>query len=175
MPSSNEKRRRDALDRPWSILGGVFVVATSAALACSAAADKPLLLDRAGVDHRTTIYGMLANTAVVGLGIAITALAILVALPDRPGAEKLRENGVLPGIQRDLLATAVLCLALLVSSSIAAAMDRSVEGSAWLSAVLIGLAVATVFSVCIVGVAFGLALQRADEPEDPSRRRVGGK
>jgi uncharacterized membrane protein len=119
------------------------------------------------------VYGQLAQSAVAILAISLTVLAILTALPDREGVRDLRGRNAWPLLQGGLLATAALCLVLLITSHVAVGVDHHDHGHEWLSSLIIAAAAAAVSAVLLFGTAFWLALRRAGDPADPSDLRSG--
>lgn len=134
----------------------------------------PVLLSAAVPANRVSIYGLLAQTSVALLAVALTVLAILTALPERPGTRALRESGGLPDLTMGLLLTAGVCLALLMTSHLGAAIDHDQDGKDVLAYLTVSLAATAAVGFMFFGVAFGLALRRTDDPEDPSRGRGKG-
>jgi hypothetical protein len=133
--------------------------------------SDPLLLARAVAADRVTVYGQLAASAVAMLAVTLTVLAILVALPDRPGVEELRDSGSWPRLQGTLLASALLCLVTLVTGHLGVALDNKQTGKPWLELAAITAASMAVISVIVCGVVFALFLHVAPEPEEPSKGR----
>jgi hypothetical protein len=142
-----------------------------ALLAWSAVGSGSLLLARAGGAERQAIYGQFAASAVAMLAVTLTVLAILLALPDRPGVQELRESSTWPLLQGTLLATATLCLITLVSSHLGAALDIAAKGKAWLGLLAFTAAAMSVIAVVLCGIAFALFLHASQQPIDPSRGR----
>jgi cytosine/uracil/thiamine/allantoin permease len=140
----------------------------------STAHDGPLLLARAEPDARLTLYGQVTATAVALLGISLTVLAILLALPDRPAIADIRESDTWPRLQGLLLMVGLLALAALISAHVAAAVDDRQGGIEWLEQIVLACSATTALALLIAGVTFWLVLREADGPEDPSRGRGQG-
>lgn len=134
----------------------------------------PLLLARADPNQRLAIYTQISATAVGMLGISLTVLAILLALPDRPAIADVRESDTWPRLRGLLLTIAFLSLISLVAAHIGAAADNASRGREWLEQVMLACAITTVFALLVAGLTFWLILKRADEPDDPSRGRGEG-
>lgn len=154
----------------------MFAVAAFVALRVwSALHAGPLLLARAEPDARLALYGQLAASAVAILGISLTVLAILLALPDRPAIADIRESETWPRLKGLLMAIAFLSLVTLVSAQIGAAVDNGRSGSETIEQIALASAIATVVAMVVAGVTFWLVLRRADESDDPSRGRGQGR
>jgi hypothetical protein len=137
--------------------------------------DDPVLLAGAKPDQRVAIYGQMAGTAVATMGIALTVLAILLALPDRPAITDIRESDTWPRLRGLLLTVALLSLIALVSAHLGAGIDNANVGREWLEQVMLAAATAAVVALLFAGLTFWLVLARSDEPDDPSRGRgMGG-
>lgn len=141
----------------------------------SALHDGPLLLARADPDSRLEIYGQIGASAVAILGISLTVLAILLALPDRPAIADIRDSDTWPRLRGLLLVIALLALIGLVSAQIGAAVDNELTGCEVVEQIVIASAVATVAAMGVAGVTFWLVLRAADEPPDPSQGRGRGR
>jgi uncharacterized membrane protein len=107
------------------------------------------------------------------LAISLTVLAILTALPDRPGVQELRSRNAWPLLLTGLVATAALCLACLIAAHLGGALDNAEDGKEWVSSFTIASAISAVAAVLFFGAAFTLALNRSHEPEDPMDARTG--
>lgn len=135
----------------------------------------PLLLARAEPDARLALYGQLAASAVAVLGISLTVLAILLALPDRPAITDIRASDTWPRLKGLLMAIAALSLVALVSAQAGAAVDNGHSGCEAIEQVTLAAALATVVAMVVAGVTFWLVLRNADDPDDPSRGRGQGR
>jgi hypothetical protein len=136
--------------------------------------DGPVLLASADPQQRLAIYGETANSAVAILGIALTVLTILLALPDRPIVKDVQASETWPRLQALLMMTALLALIALVASHLATAIDNGALGREWLEQVVVASSVTTVVAIAFAGLTFWLVLIRIDEPDDPSRGRGEG-
>jgi len=136
--------------------------------------DGPLLLARADPQKRIEIYGQLAATAVAVLGISLTVLAILVALPERPAVAEIRRSDTWPRLQGLLLTIALLALICVLSAHLGSAIDDGPPGHEWLEQILLSCAVVGVLALVVAGVTFWLILDQADDPVDPSKGRGEG-
>jgi heme A synthase len=130
--------------------------------------SAPLLLADASPDHRMDIYSEFASTAVALLAVALTVLAILLALPDRPAVSELREGESWARLQGTLLAAALFCLITLVASHLGAAIDDKNVGKDWLGLLAFVGGAMSIVSVLLGGVVFALFLHVSQAPADPS-------
>lgn len=133
--------------------------------------SAPLLLAAAGPAHRMDIYSEFASTAVALLAVALTVLAILLALPDRPAVAELRKGESWARLQGTLLAAALFCLITLVASHLGAAIDDRKVGKAWLGLLAFAGGAMSIISVLLGGVVFALFLDVSQKPADPSSGR----
>lgn len=134
--------------------------------------DGPVLLAGAEPEQRLSIYSEIVSTAVALLGISLTVLTILLALPDRPVIREIREGKYTWRLLRGLLmVTAFLALLTMVVSQLATGVDNAPAGHEWLEQVVIAGAVSTVVALLFGGLTFWLILVRMDDPPDPSRGR----
>lgn len=153
----------------FALTGTMF----GALLIWASLASDPVLLGRAGVEHRTNLYGQVSSTAVALLAVALTVLSILIALPDRPRVEELRQRSGWRLLQAMLMAAALLCLLTLVAAHVGAAVDRKAPIE-WLEQLTVASAVSALITVAISGVAFAMLLRAASQPPDPSLGRGEG-
>jgi hypothetical protein len=162
-------------DRPVSAMLVLAVVTFVALRVWSFLHAGPLLLARAEPDARLALYGQLAASAVAILGISLTVLAILLALPDRPAITDIRDSDTWPRLKGLLMAVASLSLVTLVSAQAGAAVDNGRSGREAIEQIALASALATVVAMVVAGVTFWLLLRNADEPDDPSRGRGQGR
>jgi hypothetical protein len=166
------KRLMGHADRyPATFLLGSTVSLYFGLLAWSHFDHEQILLSRAKPDHRVEIYGQFATSAVALLGVVLTVLAILLALPDRPILQDLRNGGAWPRIQSTLLAAALLCLVTLVTAHLGDAIDNATRGRTWLSMLMLATATTSVIAILTGGGVFALFLRIAQQPRDPSDGR----
>lgn len=156
---------------PVGSLLGIAAAAYGGMLIWSGERMSPLLLARAKPSDRTTIYGQFASSAVALLAVALTVLAILLALPDRATLVELRASPTWPRLQATLLAAALLCLITLVSAHLGAAIDTQPKGKQWLDLLTITSGCMAIVAVLLGGVVFALFLRAVQQPVDPSRGR----
>jgi hypothetical protein len=129
---------------------------------------------RATPGLRGTIYDQIGESAGVTLGIALTVLAILLALPDRPAIKDIRGSDTWPLLQGLLLAIALLALVAMTSARIGSATDRGQAGCEWLEQLMLAAAATAVAAMLVAGITFALILSHANRPDDPSRGRGAG-
>lgn len=140
----------------------------------SALASEPVLLARVDPQIRGDLYAQFAATGVAVLGIALTVLAILMALPDRPQVEDIRRSDAWPNLRDLLLMVAAFALIALVGSHLGSAVDTSQKGIEWIEQVVLAAGVVCFVAMAVAGGTFALLLRRANEPVDPSRGRGQG-
>lgn len=137
--------------------------------------DDPVLLAAAKPQQRVELLGQIASSAVAILGISLTVLAILIALPDRPVISDLRKSDTWPRLRALLLTIALLALVAVVTSHIGAGVDNATHGLEWLEQVTLASAAAGVLALLVAGLTFSLVLKKAEGPDDPSRARGQGR
>jgi hypothetical protein len=136
--------------------------------------DGPVLLASADSEQRLVIYSEIANSAVAILGIALTVLTILLALPDRPIVKDIQNSETWPRLKGLLMMTALLALITLIAAHLATAIDNGIHGREWLEQIVVAGSVTAVGAIALAGLTFWLVLVRLDEPDDPSRGRGQG-
>jgi hypothetical protein len=114
-------------------------------------------------DERLSLYGQFSSSAVALLAVALTVLAVLVALPDRPAVEELREGATWSRLQGLLMAVALLCLIALVTAHLGSGIDNGKTGKEWLELIVIATSLTAVLALVVAGAVFALFLQVADE------------
>jgi hypothetical protein len=137
--------------------------------------DGPLLLAGADPDHRVALYSQFSGSAAALLGIALTILAILLALPERPSVNLIRASDTWPRLSALLLSVGLLALIALVASHVGAAVDNRSSGKEWLEQVLLASAAIAVVALLVAGLTFWLVLTEANKPVDPSVGRGAGR
>lgn len=164
---------RAADTRPVHVVAGILIVTYVGLIIWGHFDDDAVLLAGAAADHRTFVYAQLSQSAVGMLAVSLTVLAILTALPDRPGVTDLRSRKAWPLLLAGLLATAALCLICLVTAHVGGALDNAADGKEWLSSLAIASAASAILAVLFFGAAFTLALRRSHDPQDPMDIRLG--
>ncbi|MEU9874336.1 hypothetical protein AB0C87_41500 [Actinomadura sp. NPDC048021] len=131
----------------------------------------PVLLAMVSTSARQETYASLTNTASALLGFTIAAIAVLAAFPPRPSnnaaqrASEQRLSAARTKLMASLLATSFFMLTLLITSTVALAVDSKKVGNPLLVALVQGSALAVVFGLLVggVGVLFVL-LERSNIP-----------
>lgn len=153
------------MDRhPGSMLLGLLVL-TTIVLRLLALGRAPILLGRATADHRLMLYGQFGSSAVALLAASLTALTVMIAVPDRTRTEQLRATVGWRLVQRTILVTALLCLVTLIVAHLGAGIDDSTAGRKWIEALMLSSAGTTVIAVITAGLGLLLALTALDAPE----------
>ena len=160
-------------ERPVLVVAAFLTASYAGLLVWGHLDECPVLLAGARPPHRTVVYGQLSQSAVGMLAASLTVLAILTALPDRPGVQELRNRRAWPLLLTGLVATAALCFACLIAAHLGGALDNDEGGKEWLSSFAIASAISAVVAVLFFGAAFTLALRRSREPKDPMDARTG--
>lgn len=150
------------------------VLLTAAQVAWHHIGCSPVLLADAAPADRTRIYGQLTGSAVALLAVALTVLAILTALPDRPGVAALRKEGSVLDLSLGLLMTAAVCLALLVLAHIGSAADNDADAKEAIAYPTFAFSGTAIVGCIYFGLAFGLALRRGEDPPNPGLGRGDG-
>jgi hypothetical protein len=128
----------------------------------------PLLLARLSPDSRQHFYGQVVQASIGLLGVSMTVLAILVALPDRPQIHAIRSGGAWPLLKGLLLSVASISSLTLVLALVTLALSAEWAVQVLSQLVLASCVVATL-SMVVSGVAFWLLLKKIDEPVQPER------
>ncbi len=141
----------------------------------SAIHDGPILLAGADPEQRLSIYSEIVSTAVALLGISLTILTILLALPDRPVIREIREGKYTWHLLRGLLmVTALLALVTMIAAQVATGIDNATTGREWIEHLVVAGSTATVVALVAGGFTFWLILVRLDDPPNPARGRGEG-
>lgn len=138
----------------------------------SCLSSEPILLAQVEPRLRTAIYGQIAGSAVAILGISLTVLAILIALPDRPVINDIRASDTWPLLRGLLLTIGLLALLTMMAAHFATAVDHEPVGNESLEQLMLAAGLAAVLALLVAGGTFALLLVRADDPDDPSRDRA---
>ncbi len=150
----------------WSIPVLAFLASELALSLWSAESRTPVLLAGASPAAREQVYASLTGSSSALLGLALAAVAILVAFGPRPvrtgekaQAEKrlARARVTLVG---PLLAAAFFLLVILTTATLALAVDSKHLGNGAITTIIEGAVVASVLGLLISGL--GLALVIAE-------------
>jgi hypothetical protein len=166
---------RTADEHPVATAFVVWAVLLAGLLVWALLDDDPVLLGRAAVAHRTSLYGQIGASAVALLAVALTVLSILIALPDQPRVQELRERPGWRLLQSMLLAAALLCLITLASAHIGGAVDRSErDPMEFTEQLTVATGISALATVAVAGAAFAALLRAISHPPDPSAGRGEG-
>jgi uncharacterized membrane protein len=155
----------------WSIPILLFIATELALAIWTAASPKPLLLAAAPLVTRQAIYSSVAGSSSALLGLALAAVAILAAFGPRPtqtAAEAKREasltrarNNIIVG---SLLTASLFLLMLLVTATLALAVDSKHSGNSAITVMLEGAGPASVVGLLVSGVGLALVIVERSRP-----------
>jgi hypothetical protein len=156
----------DTRGRFWpSVIIGSAVLAGLTDAILSLALDSKVLLESVPRGERLALYDATSAAAGPLLGFVIAAVAALVALPDRPSVERLRELAAWRALPKMLLVTAGTLTVTLVLTVVGQSADASREGD-WLFEVFgIGAISGSVIGLVLSGFAFGLAVTQVHDED----------
>jgi hypothetical protein len=150
----------------WSVPVIAFLMAELALGLWSAVSSKPILLAAAPATSRQAIYSSLTGSSSALLGLALAAVAILVAFTPRPG----RTGPVDPPeralgrarliIVGSLLAASFFMLVLVIVATIAIGVDVKPDGNVAITTLIEASGLASVVGLLVGG--FGLVLAIAE-------------
>ena len=153
----------------WSVPILVFLVTELALLVWSATSRGPVLLAAAPADSRQQIYSSLTGSSSVLLGLALAAVAILTAFGPRAAragvqarseTQLARARTTLVG---SLLVASFFLLVVLITATLALAVDSKHIGNGAITTIIEGSVVASVLGLLIGGL--GLALVIAERSQ----------
>jgi xanthine/uracil/vitamin C permease (AzgA family) len=163
MPRFRFMRR---LDHSWHwVILGVVVLAGVIDYLLSVWLDGEVLLESIPRGERLAVYD--ATSAAVGplLGFVVAAVAVLIALPDRPSVERLRGLAAWRALPKMLLVTAGLLTLTLLLTLVGQTADASRVGD-WKFEVLVFASMSgSVFGLIVSGVAFALAVTQVHDED----------
>ena len=169
MESDTAGQRRNRLESFWpvvilgaSLLGGATNVVLSLAL------DGPVLLESVPRTERLAVYGSTSAVAGPLLGFVVAAVAILVALPERPSVSRLRELAAWKALPNMLLTTAGMLMLTLVLTLIGQTADASRTGDWLFEALTFASMCGSLVGLVLSGVAFALALGLVQQEDGDS-------
>jgi hypothetical protein len=154
------------LDRSWHwVILGVFVLAAVVDYVLSVWRDSPVLLESIPKGERLAVYDATSAAAGPLLGFVVAAVAVLIALPDRPSVERLRELAAWRALPKMLLVAATLLTVTLILTLTGQSADASTN-SDWLFEVFVFAAmVGSLFGLVVSGLAFGLAVTQVHDED----------
>ncbi len=129
-----------------------------AGLVWACVSDGPLLLARLSGGERQAFYGALSSTAGALLGLMITALAILIALPSSETVKAIRKYAGWRTLFELLLVAIVLLGVLLALSLVALVADVGIRPREKLSMAVVGSAGAAGVGITAVTLFFSLVV-----------------
>jgi len=146
----------------WSVPVLIFVLAGLGLGLWAAVSTRPVLLAAAAPSSRAAMYSSLTGSSSALLGLAIAAVAILTAFSPRPtrsgepSRSELRLARARTIITGSLLAASSFLLVLLVTATVAVAVDVQPAGNGAITTLIEASGVASVAGLLVGG--FGLAL-----------------
>ena|SRR5215211_996054 len=154
------------LDRSWHwVILGLFVLAAVVNYVLSVWRDSQVLLESIPKGERLAVYDATSAAAGPLLGFVVAAVAVLIALPDRPSVERLRELAAWRALPKMLLVTATLLTVTLILTLVGQSADASTN-SDWLFEVFVFAAmVGSLFGLVVSGLAFGLAITQVHDED----------
>jgi hypothetical protein len=155
------------LDRNiWVALILLFLIVEVAFGIWSVTSKAPVLLAAASPTVRQQVYASLAGSSSALLVIALAVVAILAAFdprpasPGRPAAEERQQTRARTTLVGSLLMASFFLLVILVTATIALAVDSQQAGNAAIAVLIEGASLASVLGLLMGGV--GLALVIAE-------------
>jgi len=158
----NSKHRR----WPWPVSLLVLPYCLCGALLALHAGGHYPFAETLASDKATNLFTATSGAAGSLLGLVITTLAILVAFPDRPAANRLRMFTAWPVLQYCLLVTALNLLILLVATLFGTANDTF-----FLRDLLAAFGPAAAAGILVSGILFALLLLNLTHAENQEPRR----
>ncbi|MFI7332827.1 hypothetical protein [Micromonospora aurantiaca (nom. illeg.)] len=156
--------------KPWTIPVIAFPIAAVLLTAWSHLSDQPVLLSASDKATRQQVYSSLTGSSSALLGFAIAAVAILAALaprrPDNPSdrarnSEVAQEKNAARARTKviwTLLATSLFLLVILVTASIAIAVDTRSVGNPLITVVIASASFASIAGLLFGGLGLSLAV-----------------
>jgi len=147
------------------VILGLFVLAAVVNYVLSVWRDSQVLLESIPKGERLAVYDATSAAAGPLLGFVVAAVAVLIALPDRPSVERLRELAAWRALPKMLLVTATLLTVTLILTLVGQSADASTN-SDWLFEVFVFAAmVGSLFGLVVSGLAFGLAITQVHDED----------
>lgn len=146
----------------WSLPVLVFLLCELGFSVWSAASRRPVLLAAAPLTARQTVYSSLAGSSSALLGLAVAAVAIIVAFGPRPAgtgtsSEAEHKKGeARTTIAGSLLAVSFFLLVAVIVATVALAVDVRPTGNSAITTLIETSGIASVVGLLVGG--FGLAL-----------------
>jgi hypothetical protein len=124
-----------------------------------------VLLESVPQGERVAVYNATSAAAGPLLGFAIAAVAILIALPERPSVDRLRELAAWRALPKMLLVTAGLLTLTLVLTIIAQAADASTDGHPLFEVFAFALMCGSLVGLVLSSGAFALAVTQVQDED----------
>jgi len=155
--------RRDLF---WpSVIFGSFVLAGVANAALSLVLDAKVLLESVPRDERLAVYDATSAAAGPLLGFVVAAVAVLVALPDRPSVDRLRELAAWRALPKMLLVTAGLLTLTLLLTLVGQTADASSQGDSLFEVFVFASMCGSLVGLVLSGAAFALAVTQVHDED----------
>lgn len=154
------------LDRSWHwVILAVFALAGLVDYGLSIWLDGEVLLASVPRAERLAVYDATSAAAGPLLGFVIAAVAVLIALPDRPSVERLRELAAWRALPKMLLVTAALLTLTLLLTLVGQTADASRVGDWLFEVVVFASMCGSLFGLIMSGMAFGLAVTQVHDED----------
>ncbi len=160
---AREKRVRNWVDRNlWSVPSVLFLLIEFAFSVWSAASRTPVLLAAASLATRQLVYSSLTSSSSAVLGIALAIVAAIVAFGpriDQTGQPTKKERNLARArmyITGSLLAASFFMLVLVITSTVALAVDSKHIGNSAITTLIEAAGIASTVGLLVGGA--GLAL-----------------
>jgi lysylphosphatidylglycerol synthetase-like protein (DUF2156 family) len=167
LSSRNETvRRMDRRDLFWpGVILGSWVVAGLVNALLSVLLDAKVLLESVPRAERLAVYDSTSAAAGPLLGFVVTAVAVLIALPDRPSVERLRELAAWRTLPKMLLVTAALLTLTLLLTLVGQTADASRKGDSLFEVFAFASLCGSLVGLVLSGAAFALAITQVHEED----------
>jgi hypothetical protein len=162
------------LDRNlWVLPILVFLAAELVLGIWSAESNRPVLLAAAPLTARQQVHTSLTGSASALLGLALAAVAILTAFAPRPtragqpADSETRLVRARTNLSGSLLAASFFLLVLLITATVALALDTEQVGNSAVSTIIEGSSVASILGLLISGLGLALVIAERSRQVDP--------
>ena len=146
----------------WSLPVLVFLLCELAFSSWSAVSNRPVLLAAAPLTARQAVYSSLTGSSSALLGLAVAAVAIIVAFGPRPagvgtpGRSEGKKAEARTTIAGSLLAVSFFLLVAVIAATVALAIDVRSTGNSAITTLIEASGISSVVGLLVGG--FGLAL-----------------
>jgi hypothetical protein len=154
----------------WSVPVLVFLTLQLALSVWSATRRTPVLLASAPLTARQQVYTSLTGSSSALLGLALAAVAILAAFGPRPAhaGEQARDETRLArariGLIGALLAASFFLLVVLITATLALAVDSKPTGNSAITTLIESAGAASVVGLIISGLGLALVIAERSRP-----------